>query len=116
MSSLFNGVCYPSVEAAKQASCSAAAHVWGSGASTWSIECASIAFSSNSMSMQLCKRVDGGECSMILQPYPTFSDCNYAGGADMAMDWMYAVLPVLAVLWGLKKLAGLFSANSREES
>lgn len=113
MSALFQGVCYPSAEAAKLAACSASSHVWGSGSESLSVECASTDFSGPSM--DLCKRIDGGSCFMISQPYPDFPSCEFSGGADLALDWMYAVLPVLAVLWGLKKLASLFSENGRPE-
>lgn len=110
---LFKSVCFPSVEAAKQAACSASAQVWGSGASTYSVECASTSFSGSTM--DLCKRVDGGSCTMIQQPYPDFPACDFSGGSDLALDWLYAVLPVLAVLWGLKKLAGIFNTNNKED-
>ena len=113
MAALFQGVCFPTVEAAKQAACSASAHVWGSGLSSYSIECASTSFFGPSM--DLCKRVDGGSCLTLQQPYPDFPACDFSGGADMAMDWMYAVLPVLATLWGLKKLAEIFSSNSKDD-
>lgn len=60
--------------------------------------------------------VGAASCVTYSQPYPVFSDCDFSGGSDLALDWMYAILPVLAVLWGLKKLASFFGSNLKEET
>lgn len=112
MSALFNGVCYPSAEAAKQAACSAKASVWGSGGSVFTTECASLSFSGPSM--EVCKRQDGGACLTIVQDYPPFPDCDFSGGVDLALEWLYLVLPVVVALWGIKRLIGLFSFNRED--
>lgn len=109
MSALFNGVCYPTEQAAKQTACSAASATWGSGSSVYTLECASSSFDGSSMT--LCKRQDGGSCISIVQDYPAFPECDYAGGTDLAMDWMYAVLLLFVVLFGLKRLMALFSGE-----
>ena len=113
MPALFKNVCYPTVEAAKQQACSAASLTWGSGASAFSQECASVTFTGPTM--DLCIRQNGGPCQAYTTEYPHFPDCDFAGGVDFALEWLYLVLPVIATLWGIKRLIGLFSTN-RDES
>lgn len=112
MPSLFNGVCYPTAEAAKAQACSAASLTWGSGSSVHTLECASTSFEGPTMT--LCKRTDGGACTLIQQDYPAFPDCDYAGGTDLALDWMYAALLLFVMLFGLKRLIALFSGTDKE--
>ncbi|QTD44303.1 hypothetical protein [Ottowia testudinis] len=112
MSALYQGVCYPSVEAARKTACSSASLSWGAGESSFSLDCTSLEFSSTQM--ELCKRQDGGSCLMIQRPYPDFPECNYSGGSGMAVDWLYLVLPIMAGLWGLKKLINLFDQNPKD--
>lgn len=107
MPSLYQGVCYPTAEAAKAQACSAASLTWGSGSSINTLECASTSFEGPTMT--LCKRTDGSACTLITQDYPTFPDCDHAGGTDLALDWMYAVALLLAMLYGLKRVISLFS-------
>ena len=113
MASLFRGVCYPTVETARQQACSAASDTSiVSGGSVVSLECASTDFTGPAMA--LCKRVDGGQCLTIVQDYPAFPDCDFSGGVDLALEWMYLVLPVVVGLWGIKKLINLFGENRED--
>lgn len=112
MAALYQGVCYPTVEAARKTACSSASLSWGSGASSYSLDCTSSDFSAQHM--DLCKRQDGGACQILQRPYPDFPECDYAGGSGMAVDWLFIVLPIMAGLWGLKKLSNLFDHNPRE--
>lgn len=109
MSKLFNGVCYPTVQAARETACSASSLTWGSGSSVYTLECATSDFDASSMT--LCKRTDGSACMTISQDYPAFPDCDYAGGTDLAMDWMYGVLLLFVLLFGFKRLIALFSGE-----
>lgn len=109
---LYQGVCYPSDAAAKIAACSGASTSWGSGSSLYTSECTNTEFSG--AYMDICRRTDGGPCTMTQVPYPTFQPCDYDGGANLALDWMYLVLPIFAVLYGAKKLLALFDSNDRE--
>lgn len=112
MSSLYQGVCFPTEVEARQAACSAAQDRWGSGSSSFSTECTTVDFSATEMT--ICKREDGGPCSVIVQPWPVFPECDFSGGVSFAQDWLYLVLPVMATLWGLKRLIGLFAVNREE--
>lgn len=107
MPSLYHGVCYPSVEAAQAAACSAASLTWGDGSSVHTLECTS----STGPTMALCKRTDGSACTLVDQPWPTFPECDHAGGTDLALDWMYAALLLFVMLFGLKRLIALFSGT-----
>lgn len=109
MSALFKGVCYPTVEAAKAQACSAASMSWGSGASAFSQECASVTFSGPSM--QLCIRQNGGPCEAYTLEYPAFPDCEFSGGVGLAVDWLYLALPLFALLFGIKQLIRVFATN-----
>lgn len=113
MGALFKGVCYPDAVAARQEACSASAATWGSGTSAITTECATSNFTLPTF--EVCKRIDGGLCS-ILTYEPFFPDCEYAGGTDMALEWLYLVLPILATLWGVKKLAEMFSTNPKDDA
>ncbi|MDO5625732.1 MAG: hypothetical protein Q4G71_13710 [Pseudomonadota bacterium] len=110
MSALYQGICYPSNAEAKQAACSAISARWGDGASIYTVECTS----SSGPTMNICKRQDGGVCQIITQDYPDFPSCEHSGGTDMAMDWLYLVLPLMAALWGLKRLMRIFDTNRED--
>lgn len=109
---LFRGVCYPSSDAAKQQACSAASFSWGSGASAFSQECASTTFTGPAMS--ICLRENGGACQAYSMQYPVMPECDYHGGVDLALEWMYLVLPAIVALWGIKRLIGIFSTNRED--
>ena len=34
--------------------------------------------------MSMCKSTDGAACVIQTQPWPSFSDCDYSGGANLA--------------------------------
>lgn len=112
MSALYRGICYPSVEAARQQACSGASSIWGDAGNVITVDCVSTSFAAPTM--QLCKRVNGGQCETIIQDYPPFPDCEFSGGVDIALEWMYLVLPIIATLWGIKKLIGLFDTNRED--
>lgn len=113
MSALYRGVCYPSVEAARQQTCSASSVTWGDGSSVFTSECVTTDFTAPSM--QICKREDGGPCITLTQQYPPFPACEHSGGVDLAADWLYLVLPTIVILWGIKRIIGLFD-NNREDA
>lgn len=109
MGALFQGVCYPDIEQAKQAACSAMSATWGAGENVFSIECASTSFTGPTF--DVCRRENGGQCSTISYPAPSFPDCDFSGGVDFATEWLYLLLPVMVTLWGIKKLITLFDTN-----
>ena len=41
-------------------------------------------------------------------------ECDYHGGVDLALEWMYLVLPAIVALWGIKRLIGIFSTNRED--
>jgi hypothetical protein len=112
MGSLYQGVCYPDAATVQQAACSASSLKWGTGSEYITVDCVE----SIGSVMVMSKCTDGQTCTTFQQPYPAFPECEFSGGTDLALSWLYAVLPVLAVLWGLKKLAGLFATNPKEEA
>lgn len=109
MTALYRGICYPEADAAKQAACSAASTIWGDKDAVYSVECASQTFGGSDMT--LCKRVNGGACQMLNQPYPTFPECSHSGGYDMAAQWFYLVLPLFIFVFYIRRLMNLFGEN-----
>lgn len=106
---LFRGVCYSDEFNAKQAACSSASLTWGAGHSVISLECPAQSFTGPEM--QLCKRVDGGACEMILQPYPAFPDCEHSDGHAFALEWVYLVLPFIVALFFWRVLINMFNGE-----
>ena len=65
--------------------------------------------------MSMCKSTDGAACVIQTQPWPSFSDCDYSGGANLALDYGLVGMSLLVVIWGGKKLIGLFSTNQNPD-
>lgn len=109
MGYLFKNVCFSSVTDAKQAACSGASAVWGSGSSVYTLECATSTFDTTSMT--LCRRTDGGACETFAQDYPTFSPCDFEAGTALGIDWMWAAFLLFVVLFAAKRLIAIFSGS-----
>lgn len=107
---LHKGVCYPAQADARQAACSDYPLIWAVGSSSYSLSCsASVDLSAASMSM--CKSIDGGECVTVSQAWPSMPDCDYSGGAAVALDWGLVSMALLVTIWGWKKLIRLFDTH-----
>lgn len=107
MGFLHKGICYPTQADARVSACSDYPVTWGDGSSVHSLQCsASIDFAASTMT--LTRTTDGASPVTIVQPWPTQPECNFAGSTDFAADWFAVALLFLAVVWGGKKLIGIF--------
>lgn len=112
MGYLFKNVCFSSVTDAKQAACSGASAVWGSGSSAYSLECTSTTFDTTAMT--LCRRTDGGACESFTQDYPAFTACDFEAGTMLGVDWMWAAFLLFVTLFALKRLIAIFSGSDEK--
>lgn len=110
MGYLYKGVCYPDLPTAKAQQCANAGGLWGNTTSAYTAECTSVGTSS----LNMCRRLNGGACTVYTQPFEAYQSCTFDGGATLATDWSAAALIILSVVWGIKKLNSLFSTNHNE--
>ncbi|MBQ7158907.1 MAG: hypothetical protein IJS09_05740 [Treponema sp.] len=108
---LFKGVCYPSEQHARTAACSDYRFSWGDASGNfYTVECTK----DNLGDMQICKRTNGQPCVFQHFRWPYFLECDYSGGTDLALDWFYIILPIFALLWGIKRLIHIFDVPKTE--
>ena len=108
---LFNGVCYPTEQHARTAACSEYRFHYGDAQGNfYTLECTHDDFGD----MQVCKRTNNQACVFYHFRWPYFLECDYHGGTDFAVEWLAIVLPVMAVLWGLKRLISIFDVPKTE--
>lgn len=112
MGSLYKNVCYSSQSSARTASCSAFDLVTSDGVNVYTAQCVSTDMAS--LSMDVCKRQNGGVCAVQSQPWPLMPDCDFDAGTSLASDWFYAAFTLVAITWGGKKLIQLFDRNTLE--
>jgi hypothetical protein len=105
MGALFNNVCYPSQDIARQNACSQFDLKNSVGENLYTNECSSVTFSEP---MSICKRTNGGACTTITQPWPAMPVCDHDGGVSLSSDYFLAALAFLCIVWGGKKLIQLF--------
>jgi hypothetical protein len=106
---LYKGVCYPTVQDARNAACSDHYHVFSaSGALTreWCIN------STGSTAMMVQREVNGSSSYSVIN-YPYMPSCNHSGGVDYAAYWMGAALLLFVTLFGIRRLIELFSATDK---
>lgn len=84
--------------------------IWGAGQDVYSLECAANGFDGSTM--RLCKRLNGGACQIIERPFPEFPECNYSGGYEIAAEWLYLVLPLMVMVFVIRRLISLFSGEN----
>ena len=108
---LFKGVCYPTEQHARTAACTEYRWHWGDSAGNYyTVECVD----DSGGDMKLCKRTNDGQCAFTHFRWPYFLECDYAGGTDLAMDWLTIVLPIMAFLFGFKRILHLFDVPKTE--
>jgi hypothetical protein len=112
MGALYKNVCYPTQEVARAQACSSFDAKVMATTNLYTTECTSTTFTTTTMA--LCKRTNGGACTTVAQPWPVTPPCDHDGGVTLSYDYFLAVIPALAVIWGLKKLIDLFSAPHTE--
>lgn len=108
----FKDVCYPTAEAAKQASCAAQYNIWGNTTTVYSSDCTSTAFTGSSMTV--CKRTNGGACTNVTVPYPTFQPCTWDNPASLSSEYFGAVLAFLVIVWVGSRMYRLFWKSGNE--
>lgn len=113
MGYLHKGVCYSTIEQARQSACSAVATNWGSGGTYYSAYCGSNDFSVDQLVVMI--KPSSGFPTSNISAYPPFPSCNFDGGSDLALSWLYAVLPVIVAIWGLKRLIKIFDTGAKED-
>lgn len=106
MGALFNNVCYPSQDLARQTVCSNFDVKNSVSTNLYTSECTSTVF--NGATMSICKRTNGGACTTIAQPWPVTPVCDHDGGVGLSYDYFLASLAFLCIVWGGKKLIQLF--------
>lgn len=109
MGALFQGVCYPSAADARRDHASQASQVVLTGTTVYSTEVTSIGPSS----FELCTRTNGGACTSrtIQAPDDIYPACSHDGGAAIALDWGYAAIALLVVIYTGKQLIRLFESH-----
>jgi len=113
MGALYQNVCYPSIEQARLSACQNFNVNTLSGENVYSAECVSSDFTESQMT--ICKRTNGGTCTVISSPWPSTPDCLHDGGVSLSYDYFLLALPVLCVIFGGKKLIQLFDHHHEKE-
>lgn len=112
MGALFQNVCYADqVEARKQACSTFDTKVMAT-TNLYTSECTSTVYTGATMA--ICKRTNGGNCTTVNQPWPVTPACDYDGSINLAVDWFYASIAFVCIVWGGKKLVQLFDHNTVE--
>jgi hypothetical protein len=112
MGALFKGVCYPSQEQARAEACTQFDAKVMATTNLYTTECTSTVFTG--VTMALCKRTNGGTCAVVNQPWPVTPACDHDGGVSLSLDYFYAALGFIVVVWGLKRLLQLFDRPTIE--
>ena len=108
---LFQGICYPTEQHARTAACSEYRFHYGDASGNYyTIECTD----DKGGDMKLCKRTNNEPCVFQHFRWPYFLECDYFGGTNLALDWLYIVLPVMVLLWGLKRVIHIFDVPRAE--
>jgi hypothetical protein len=97
MGYLFKGVCYPDLPTAKAELCASKSSLWGSGATIYTSECTNANVTGSTYT--LTRYTNGGSAANQTHTYPAFPDCSYASPTDLNMDFFYAALSFLVVVW-----------------
>jgi hypothetical protein len=79
------------------------------GSDLYTADCSSTDFSGPTM--DLCKRMNGGICTTVSQPWPVTPDCSHDGGVSLSYDYFLVGLTFICIVWGGKKLIQLFDHN-----
>lgn len=110
MGALFQNVCYPTQEAARQQACARFDAKVMATTNLYTTECTSTTFTGTTMA--LCKRTNGGACTTVNQPWPVTPPCAYDGGVTLAYDWFLASMAFVVVAWAGKQLINLFTNDT----
>jgi hypothetical protein len=110
MGALFNNVCYPTQDIARQQACATFDAKVMATTNLYTTECTSTTYTATTMT--LCKRTNGGTCTNISQPWPVTPACDYDGGVTLAYDWFLASVAFVVICWGGKKLINLFNTDT----
>ena len=106
MGFLRSGVCFPELSTVKAEHCAAIFTSWGNGPNVYSLECSATDFSLSTFNA--CKRVDGGACSVFIQPYPDFPACSYDGTVNLSLEYFGVLLAFLTVVYVATKIKRYF--------
>lgn len=112
MGALFQNVCYPTQEMARVQACSKVDVKVMSTTNLYTTECTSATFTTANMT--LCKRINGGACTNVSQPWPVTPACAHDGGVTLAYDWFLASMVFFCIVYGGKRLISLFDRPTIE--
>lgn len=112
MGYLFQNVCYPAPELAKQATCAEQYKVWGNTTTVYSSECTSTVFTGTSMTV--CKRTNGGACANVTVPYPSYPSCVWDSPASLSSEYFAAILAFLVIVWVASGMYRMFWKSGNE--
>ena len=114
MGVLWNGICHPNTASARAQLCSEIYTIDLQGTNFYTLEC-----NSSAVNLQMCKRTNGGACTLISSGAPAFQNCDeYAPfpsslGLDQGALIAGAVLAVWAVGYGFRALIRTLSIDSK---
>lgn len=112
MGALFRDTCYPTQEIARAQACAMFDAKVMASSNLYTSECTSTVFTGATMA--ICRRTNGGNCTTSNQPWPITPACEHDGGVSLSLDYFYAALAFLVVVWGLKRLLQLFDRPTIE--
>lgn len=112
MGALYRDTCYPTQDQARAQACATFDAKVMQSTVLYTAECTSTVFSGAAMS--ICKRTNGGACTTVNQPWPVTPACDHDGGVTLSLDYFYAAMAFLVVVWGLKRLLQLFDRPTTE--
>lgn len=107
MAYFYGGTCYQSVQDAHLAAC---AGFSASGLENGELVTYSCTGAVSGSSMEL-RRVTDSTSTLVYRDWPDMPDCSTAFTPDFALDWLSITLPVIAVVWGLRKLYEVFNSS-----
>lgn len=110
MGTLYKGVCYPTVEASKQAACGDAAAFSLQGTDVIASGCMTTDFTGPTFDVAV---VTNGSLSAVHTfYYGAPIECDFSGGMELATGWGYAALAVLLTMYCGRALIDLFNVNN----
>lgn len=107
MGTLYRGTCYPTHTEAKKAACSDYGYTYSASDGTYTGQCTEADFSTNVLAVTERNGTTGTTSSKTTSA-PADINCAYDGSTAMALDYFYALLGFLVVIWCAGRIKNIF--------
>lgn len=111
MGALYRSTCYASTPEALAATCSEFGGSSNVSNTLYTWQCTGV----SGTNFVVSRWQNGTPQSPVFVSVPTLQDCDYSVGSTVFLDFLYLALPIVATVWGLRRLYLIFSTHHERD-